>query len=210
MAEIRTADVVQEMIWKIVKETGITQEELGRFMEAWAEIRRMETAQATYEVFTPYPVDPEAVLAALRSSIYAAPGPSQGTESTPEGVQKVRDERVEKVHEGGAEIPLSVGSADSSPQGGPVVQNEPGYGPETEKKLRDNAAAGKASLATRKKNALEKVEELRAAGVGVGKIADADKDLTVVAVLDFLDRKPIPLPKLAAIERAVKKLEAET
>lgn len=54
---------------------------------------------------------------------------------------------------------------------------------------------------------MEALEQLRASGVGVGKIADADKDLTVVAILDFLDRKPIPLPKLAAIERAVKKLE---
>lgn len=193
MAEIRTADVVQEMIWKIVKETGLTQEELGRFMEAWAEIRRMEGTT---------PQTPPAPAPLTQGS--------QEAESTPKGVQKVRDERVEKVHEDTEE-------KDPSPAGGlvrddsaGVVQNEPGYGPETEKKLRDNAAAGKASLATRKKNALEKVEELRAAGVGVGKIADADKDLTVVTILDFLDRKPIPLPKLAAIERAVKKLEAET
>lgn len=191
MAEKKPSEVFLALWYSRISGQVISREEFFALAETWAEIRRMETAQATCEVFTPYPVDPEAVLAALRSPFYAAPGSSQGTESTPEGVEKVHPDRVEKVHEDTPEDAVQIG-------------------PETEKKLRDNAAAGKASLATRKKNALEKVEELRAAGVGVGKIADADKDLTVVTILDFLDRKPIPLPKLAAIERAVKKLEAET
>lgn len=150
-----------------------TPEAFRECAEAWMQIRELE------------------MMARISQAGGASPSPTSPPESTPEDVQKVHPDRVEKVHEDTPEDAVQIG-------------------PETEKKLRDNAAAGKASLATRKKNALEKVEELRAAGVGVGKIADADKDLTVVAVLDFLDRKPIPLPKLAAIERAVKKLEAET
>lgn len=178
MDEIRPADVVQEMIWKIVKETGLTQEELGRFMEAWAEIRRMEAAGG------------------------ASPSPTCPEESTPEGVQKVHPDRVEKVHEGGAEIPLSVGSADSSPQGEPVVQNEPSSGPDPAK-----SAAAATGMANRKRNDMSRLEALRARGVSMQTVAESAAGLTLNDVLDFLDRKPIQLPKLVALEKAMKKLE---
>lgn len=170
-----------------------TPEAFRECAEAWMQIRELE------------------MMARISQAGGASPSPTCPPESTPEGVQKVHPERVEKVHEGGAEISLSVGSADSSPQGEPVVQNEPGHGPETEKKLRDNAAAGKASLATRKKNALEKVRWLRLAqNRTMTDIVEADPELSLNVLLDFIDCEPIPLPKLAAIERAVKKLEAET
>lgn len=122
--------------------------------------------------------------------------------STPKSGEKVRHERVEKVHAPTPENTPEAGADPSADEGAKAVQNGP--------PARDLSAIGRSSLATRKRNAMEKVEELRASGVGMGKIADADKDLTVVTILDFLDRKPIPLPKLAAIERAIRKLEAET
>lgn len=192
MDEKKPSEVFLALWYSRISGQVISREEFFALAETWAEIRRMETAQATCEVFTPYPVDPEAVLAALRSPFYAAPGSSQGTESTPEGVEKVHPDRVEKVHEDTPEDAVQIG-------------------PETEKKLRDNAAAGKASLATRKKNALEKVRWLRLAqNRTMTDIVEADPELSLNVLLDFIDCEPIPLPKLAAIERAVKKLEAET
>ena len=123
-----------------------------------------------------------------------APAPltqgSQEAESTPEGVEKVHPDRVEKVHEDEPE---------------PGVQNEPSSGPDPAK-----SAAAAAGMATRKKNALEKLEWLRMAqNRTMADIVDADPKLTLNVLLDFINCKPIPLPKLAAIERAVKKLEAE-
>lgn len=163
MAEILIADVVQEMIWKIVKETGITQEELGRFMEAWAEIRRMETAGG------------------------ASPSPTCPAESTPESVEKVHPDRVEKVHEDEPED---------------VVQNEPSSGPDPAK-----SAAAATGMANRKRNDMARLEALRARGVSMQTVAESAAGLTLNDVLDFLDRKPIQLPKLVALEKAMKKLE---
>ena len=193
MAEIRTADVVQEMIWKIVKETGLTQEELGRFMEAWAEIRRME---------------------GTTSQTPPAPAPltqgSQEAESTPEGVEKVHPDRVEKVHEDEPESipdrgegpPFSPAEPDSFPKGDAkdgVVQN----GPDPAK-----SAAAAAGMANRKRNDMARLEALRARGVSMQDVAESAAGLTLNDVLDFMDRKPIQLPKLVALEKAMKKLEA--
>lgn len=193
MAEIRTADVVQEMIWKIVKETGLTQEELGRFMEAWAEIRRMEGTT---------PQTPPAPAPLTQGS--------QEAESTPEGVEKVHPDRVEKVHEDEPESipdrgegpPFSPAEPDSFPKGDAkdgVVQN----GPDPAK-----SAAAAAGMANRKRNDMARLEALRARGVSMQTVAESAAGLTLNDVLDFLDRKPIQLPKLVALEKAMKKLEA--
>lgn len=72
------------------------------------------------------------------------------------------------------------------------------------------SAAAATGMANRKRNDMARLEALRARGVSMQTVAESAAGLTLNDVLDFLDRKPIPLPKLAAIERAVKKLEAET
>lgn len=200
MGKTMIADVVQEMIWKIVKETGLTQEELGRFMEAWAAVRGLEAAEADREFWRAFHA-----LATPSAGQSPAPSPQgEGSESTPEGVEKVHPDGVEKVHEDTAMIPPSDASGSSSPEGGAkagVVQN----GPDPAK-----SAAAAAGMATRKKNALEKLEWLRMAqNRTMADIVAADPKLTLNVLLDFINCKPIPLPQLAAIERAIKKLEAE-
>lgn len=175
MCKPMIADVVQEMIWKIVKETGLTQEELGRFMEAWAAVRRLEDEEADREFW--------------RDFHATAPGraPLSPPESTPEGVEKVHPDRVEKVHEDEPE---------------PGVQNEPSSGPDPAK-----SAAAATGMANRKRNDMARLEALRARGVSMQTVAESAAGLTLNDVLDFLDRKPIQLPKLVALEKAMKKLE---
>lgn len=202
MGKPMIADVVQEMIWKIVKETGLTQEELGRFMEAWAAVRGLEAAEADREFW-------RAFIALTTSSAGRRPSPSpQGEgmsgESTPESAQKVHPDGVEKVHEDTEEIATS--SAEQSPapsppgEGEKVVQN----GPDPAK-----SAAAAAGMANRKRNDMARLEALRARGVSMQTVAESAAGLTLNDVLDFIDRKPIQLPKLVALEKAMKKLEAE-
>ena len=69
--------------------------------------------------------------------------------------------------------------------------------------------AGKQSLVTRKRKLLETLEDLRARGVSLAEISAASSGLTLNDVLDALDRKPLPLPKLAALEKAAGKLNKE-
>ena len=76
-----------------------------------------------------------------------------------------------------------------------------------EKAAAARSDAGKASMITRKRRALERLEAQRSAGVTLAEIAGAARGLTLSDVMDFLDRKPVPLPKLAALEKALNKLE---
>lgn len=69
------------------------------------------------------------------------------------------------------------------------------------------AEAGQKGLATRKRNALEGLERLRAAGISMQSIADAG-ELELVDVLGALERKPMGLPQLSKLEKAIRKLEA--
>lgn len=55
---------------------------------------------------------------------------------------------------------------------------------------------------------MARLEALRARGVSMQTVAESAAGLTLNDVLDFLDRKPIQLPKLVALEKAMKKLEA--
>ena len=70
------------------------------------------------------------------------------------------------------------------------------------------AEAGQKGLATRKRNALDGIERLRAAGISLQSIADAG-DLELGEVLGAVERKPMGLPQLAKIEKAIRKLEAK-
>ena len=69
------------------------------------------------------------------------------------------------------------------------------------------SAAGVSSLATRKRRALERLEAVRERGVSMADVAAAGSGLTLNDVLDAVARKPLPLPKLAALEKALAKLE---
>ena len=69
------------------------------------------------------------------------------------------------------------------------------------------SAAGVSSLATRKRRALERLEAVRERGVSMADVAAAGSGLTLNDVLDAVARKPLPLPKLAALEKALTKLE---
>ena len=69
--------------------------------------------------------------------------------------------------------------------------------------------AGKASMDTRKRRCLEALDAARAAGVTMAAIAEAGPGLTISDVMDALDRRPLPLPKLAALEKALVKLSGE-
>lgn len=70
------------------------------------------------------------------------------------------------------------------------------------------AEAGQKGLATRKRNALDGLERLRAAGISLQSIADAG-DLELGEVLGAVERKPMGLPQLAKIEKAIRNLEAK-
>jgi len=83
---------------------------------------------------------------------------------------------------------------------------------ETARKAAETAKArsdaGAKGLITRKKNVLAALEELRDAGVKLQEIADADRRLTLLDVLQMMEHKPVSLPVLAALERAVGVLRA--
>lgn len=67
--------------------------------------------------------------------------------------------------------------------------------------------AGKAAMITRKRRALKRLDALRARDVSMAEIVAAGEGLTINDVLDALARRPLPLPKLAALEKAMTKLE---
>ena len=67
--------------------------------------------------------------------------------------------------------------------------------------------AAKAGMVTRKRRALEHLDALRARDVSMAEIVAAGEGLTINDVLDALARRPLPLPKLAALEKAMTKLE---
>lgn len=73
------------------------------------------------------------------------------------------------------------------------------------KKARSDSA--RTAAINRKRNLLEKLDQLRAEGVTLAAIAGADHGLTINDVMDALARKPLALMKQQALERAVKKLE---
>lgn len=68
--------------------------------------------------------------------------------------------------------------------------------------------AGKTAMATSKRKCLEALDAARAAGTPLVEIAQAAAGLTLTDVMDALGRKPLPLTKLAALEKALAKLGA--
>ena len=192
MDEKKPSEVFLALWYSRISGQVISRDEFFALAETWAEIRRMESSVETYmershEAYIVPVLDPK--------------DPEAPPESTPEGVQKVHSDRVEKVHEDTEEIPPSDASGASSPEGGAkagVVQN----GPDPAK-----SAAAAAGMANRKRNDMARLEALRARGVSMQTVAESAAGLTLNDVLDFLDRKPIQLRKLVALEKAMKKLE---
>lgn len=179
----------------------IAREEFFTLADTWTEIRRMEEIDTS-------------------SDRYAATFPSQGkadtqgedtAESTPPDVQKVHPESVEKVH---VYAPESTPETDTSSAGlcpapspqGEGLKNTPSEG---NAPARDESAIGKKAYAARLANLRQSVADVRSRGVSMQSLADAGEKLTLNDVLDFLEVKAIPLPKISALEKAVKKLEAE-
>ena len=111
--------------------------------------------------------------------------------------------------------PLSVGSADISPRRGEYSPQGEGItydctsAPMTEEaaKAAARSAAGVSSLATRKRRALERLDAARERGISMADVVAAGSGLTLNDVLDAVTRNPLPLPKLAALEKALTKLE---
>ena len=56
-------------------------------------------------------------------------------------------------------------------------------------------------------HALERLEAARERGVSMAGVAAAGSGLTLNDVLDAVARKPLPLPKLAALEKALARIE---
>ena len=128
--------------------------------------------------------------------------PESARKSTFAAAEKVRGDASKKYTPDGeaAEIPPQTPAAPAPPEGAlSEVQNGP--------PKKDNAEIGRKAFAERKKNDLERLEALRDRGVSMQDVADAGPDLQLNDVLRFLGRKPLALPKLAALEKALKKLE---
>lgn len=68
--------------------------------------------------------------------------------------------------------------------------------------------AGAEGLATRKRHVIEKLEAMRKGGVSMQAVADAAKGLNINDVLDAVERKPLSLPVLSKLEKALKNQEA--
>ena len=69
------------------------------------------------------------------------------------------------------------------------------------------SAAGVSGMVTRKRRALERLDAARERGISMADVVAAGPGLTLNDVLDALDRKPLPLPKLAALEKALAGIE---
>lgn len=106
---------------------------------------------------------------------------------------------AEKVHADGAEKVHEPTPADG-------VQNGPPSADADEAKRRQ----GQAALAARKKNVIAGIEAVRSAGRSIADIAEAGTGLTISDVMTMIERKPLPLPKLAAMEKAIRKLQTES
>ena len=176
-----------------------TSEAFRECAESWLQIRELEMVarcadggsllkQGTMTVLTPYPVDRAAVEKAIREAAgLPSPSPASPPESTPESTPKSAPPDVGKEHKS---------TPESTPPEG--VQNGP--------PARDNADIGRKAYAARKANLQEAMARVRASGVSMQSIADA-AGLTLNDVLDFLENKPVPLPKLAKLGKGLGKLE---
>lgn len=193
MAENRCPSDVFLELWR-ARELQ-TSEAFRECAEAWLQIRELEMMarcadggsllkQGTMTVLTPYPVDRAAVKKAIREAAGgASPSPASLPKSTPKSTPESTPDEGEKVH-------------DSPPADG--VQNGP--------PARDNADIGRKAYAARKANLREAMDRVRASGVSMQSIADA-AGLTLNDVLDFLENKPVPLPKLAKLGKGLGRLE---
>ena len=189
MAENRCPSDVFLELWR-ARELQ-TSEAFRECAEAWLQIRALEK-EANDRAFFRALVGPHSSVGIIRDEMAGGASPSptsppETPESTPESTpadgEKVHPERVESTPE-------------STPPEG--VQNGP--------PARDNSEIGKKAYANRKANMREVLDRVRASGVSMQSIADA-AGLTLNDVLDFLDARPLPLPKIARLEKGLGKLE---
>lgn len=75
------------------------------------------------------------------------------------------------------------------------------------KKARSDSA--RTAAINRKRNLLEKLDQLRAEGVTLAAIAAAGPGLTITDVMNALDRKPLALKTQQALEKAAAKLQED-
>ena len=75
MGEVRAADVIRELLWKVIRESNLTEEELSRWLEGWYAARATEMR------------------------IDAAEPAKSTPKSTPKRVEKVHPEGVESTPE---------------------------------------------------------------------------------------------------------------
>lgn len=98
----------------------------------------------------------------------------------------------------------------------PVIPEPDPPGPDAITEYDQEAAKGKPgntsehgakSLATRKKKVLDAIDRHRAAGTSLQDVADAGRGLTLTDVMDAVEHRVLPLPKWAALEKAVAALD---
>ena len=185
----RARDVFLE-IWQW-RALDMTPAEFSEAAEAWRQIVSLE----------------EIYAAALRERSMQAMLDALGAES----LIAARSKMDTNGQEG-----TGAGTSSAGPSGTPAPTGEgitydcasaPMPDPAEAAKAAARSAAGVSSLATRKRRALERLEAVRERGVSMADVAAAGSGLTLNDVLDAVARKPLPLPKLAALEKALTKLE---
>ena len=181
MEDLKPSSVFLAMTLDTVKTMDISFERFRILMDTWAQIRELEAMAAR-----------AAVIKGLGDIWPAAP--VTASKSTPEDAEKVHADDDEKVHVEGVEK-----VHEDPPDEG--VQNGPPEAP-----ARDPSEIGNRSFATRKRNVLARIDELRSAGVTYAQIADAGPGLTINSVLDAVNRNPLPLVTWTALEKAVNAL----
>lgn len=161
-----------------------TSEAFRECAESWLQIRELEMMARISKAggASPSPTAPPETAESTQESTPKST-PKSTPESTPDEGEKVHPERVESTPE-------------STPAEG--VQNGP--------PARDNPEIGRKPYAARKANMREALDRVRASGVSMQSIADAS-GLSLNDVLDFLAAKPLPLPKIARLEKGLGKFE---
>lgn len=187
MGSVKASEVFLE-VWQALTVTDpeLPAESFARYAAVWRQIAQMEEIQAEAE----WRQKTRDMLNAI-----GARSPLSG---------RSKSDRAEAVDDPGDPSPAA---QDDGLR--PVTYDcasAPMPEPEEAKKAA-KVEAGKQSLITRKRNALERLDALRSVGVTMAEIAGQHDALTISDVMDAIDRKPLPLPKLAALEAAMGKVE---
>ena len=160
--------------------------------ECWEKIRKMEEKKAEQE---------RALDAWLGLALPPQSGkPDSSPQGAPEGEKSTPDEG-EKVH-ADAEKKYA-----STPLEGSQVRKA-ADDEKYRKAYEARCAAAQQGFAARKANLREVMDKVRASGVSMQSVADAC-GLTLNDVLDFLEGKPMTIPKLAKLGKGLGELEGK-